>query len=72
MNIKGELVVSMQESQPRLDIKILVDLQAYQQYGLTCKLSSQFTNHRGKLMTPLKLSMVTDTSAQEDTWDLLC
>ena len=66
VDVNSEFVVSKPEPQPRLEVEIQVDVQTYKRYGLICKLSSQVTSNEGKLMTPPKLSLVTDTGAQVD------
>ena len=62
----GEFKVVKPESQPRIDIEIQVDIAAYKQFGLQCKLGKQFTDRKGRLLEPPKMSMVTDTGAQVD------
>ena len=66
IDVKGELVVAKPEPQPKVGIEIQVNVQAYRQFGLTCKLGKQFTSQRGQLLTPPKVTMVTDTGAQVD------
>ena len=45
----GEFKVVKPESQPRIDIEIQVDIAAYKQFGLECKLGKQFTDRKGFL-----------------------
>ena len=61
-----QLKVSTPEPQPKININIQVDVLAYQQFGLQSKLGKQFTNHKGRLLQPPKVSMVTDTGVQVD------
>ena len=42
IDVKGEFVVAKPEPQPTVEIEIQVDVQAYRQFGLTCKLGKQF------------------------------
>merc|ERR1712208_59245 len=62
----GELEIATPEPQPRIDVEIQVDIAAYKQFGMECKLGKQFTDHRGRLFEPPKTSIVTDTGAQVD------
>ena len=62
----GEFRIVKPESQPRIDIEIQVDIAAYKQFGLQCKLGKQFMDRKGRLLEPPKMSMVTDTGAQVD------
>ena len=66
VDTNGELVVAKPEPQPRIDIEVQVDIAAYKHFGLECKLDKQFTDRKGRLLEPPKMSMVTDTGAQVD------
>ena len=48
IDMNRELVARNPEPQPRMDIKIQVDVAAYQQFGLECKLGKQFTDRKGR------------------------
>merc|ERR1711888_247388 len=62
----GELEIATPEPQPRIDVEIQVDIAAYKQFGMECKLGNQITDRRGRLFEPPKTSTVTDTGAQVD------
>ena len=66
IDMNGELVARNPEPQPRMDIEIQVDVAAYQQFGLECKLGKQFTDRKGRLHEPPKLNMLADSGAQVD------
>merc|ERR1712030_125632 len=62
----GELEIATPEPQPRIDVEIQIDIAAYKQFGMECKLGKQFTDRGGRLAEPPKTSIVTDTGAQVD------
>ena len=64
VDTNGELVVAKPEPQPRIDIEVQVDIAAYKQFGLECKLGKQFTDRKGQLLEPPKMSVVIDTGTQ--------
>ena len=66
VDTNGELEIAKPEPQPRIDIEVQVDIAAYKHFGLECKLGKQFTDRKGRLLEPPKMSMVTDTGAQVD------
>merc|ERR1712030_188752 len=65
----GELQIASPEPQPRIDVEIQVDVAAYKQFGMECKLGKQFTDHRGRLFEPPKMSIVTD---RRPLWSVNC
>merc|ERR1712030_69600 len=48
----GELEVATPEPQPRIDVEIQVDIAAYKQFGMECKLGKQLTDLRGRFVEP--------------------
>ena len=66
VDTNGELEIAKPEPQPRIDIEVQVVIAAYKQFGLECKLGKQFTDRKGRLLEPPKMSMVTDIGAQVD------
>ena len=48
VDTNGEFKIAKPESQPRIHVKIQVDIATYKQFGLECKLGKQFTDRKGR------------------------
>jgi hypothetical protein len=62
----GKFVVAKPANQPKLMVEMQVDVAAYEEHGLICKLGKQWTKKNGKLLAPPKDFLTTDTGAQVD------
>ena len=66
MDVKGEFVAGMPRSHPALQVQVEIDIQAYEEFGLSLRLGRSFMTRQGKLLHVPKVELLCDTGAQVD------